>query len=84
MPEPMSRTRLVGQGQRGAGVTDGVGAVIVPLVEGEELGGRDCIVRPDAPRRQAAGDPVDVGVERHGSQVGRIAHFFSWTQSNML
>jgi hypothetical protein len=56
----------------------------VPLIEGEELCRRDCIVRPDATGRQPPRDPVDVGVERHGSQVGRIAHFFSWTQSNML
>ena len=78
MPAPMSRTRLARtEAQKGAGVADGVGAVVVPLVEGEELGGRDRIVGPDAAGRQPARDPVDVGVEGHGSQVGRIAHFFS-------
>jgi hypothetical protein len=54
------------------------------LVEGEELGGRDRIIGSDAAGRQATRDPVDVGIEGHGSQVGRIAHFFSWTQSKML
>ena len=58
--------------------------MVMPLVEGEELSGRDRIVRSDAAGRQAARDPLDMGVEGHGSQAGRIAHFFSWTQSNML
>jgi hypothetical protein len=58
--------------------------MVVPLVEGEELGGRDRIIGSDAAGRQPTRDAVDVGIKGHGSQVGRIAHFFSWPPSNML
>jgi hypothetical protein len=56
----------------------------VPLVESEQLFGWDRIARPDAARRKAARDPVDMSVERHGSQAGRIGHFFSCAETNML
>ncbi len=55
---------------------DGVYAVIVPLVETEELLGAEPIARTDAFRRQAALDAVDVGIERHRSDAGAFAHLF--------
>jgi len=47
------------------GVTDRVGAVIVPLVQGKELLGWNRIGRADAAGRQSLGDAVHVRIERH-------------------
>jgi len=48
--------------QEASRIANGVGAMIVPLVEREELLGPDRITGPDALRRQPALDAVDVGI----------------------
>ena len=79
--------------QERGGIPDRVGAVVVPLVEREELLGPEAVLRADALGGEAALDALEMGVERHGRQARvraipsrrfRIAHLFAPAARNML
>ena len=54
--------------------TDGVGAVIVPLIDGKELLGPNRLARADTECRQCARDPIEVRVERHRTDRRLVTH----------